>query len=181
MDEYQEFLNKLQKRGSKPYKLPHCLGTRDAWKWVRKNKWKALNGKTIDKLVYSKIINEVNKILAEQLVEGHIIEFPYHMGFLSLASLPARVTFEGDEIVTNYRTDWEKTLPLWFKDEEARNSHKTIRRVQKRIYFIRYSKRKTIYVNKKFYLFRANRSLVRLVGREANERKLLTEPAENVY
>ena len=181
MTDYQEFLNKLQKRGSKPYKITPCLGARDAWKWVRHNRWKALDGRQIDKLVYGKIITEVNRILAEQMLEGHIVEFPYHMGFLSLASLPARVAFEDGEWNTTYRTDWLKTLPLWFEDEEARNSHKTIKRIQKRTYFFRYSKRKTIYNNKMFYKFRPNRSLVRKLGRAIEAGKLLSEPAEHVY
>ena len=178
--EYKDFINTLLKRGSKPHHISHCYGSRDAWKWVRKNKWKALKGNTIDKLEYSRIVNEVNKILLENLLEGHEIELPYQMGSLRLSSLPARVAIEGGEIETNYRTDWMKILPLWFKDEEMRNSHKRVKRVAKRIYFIRYIKTKARFANKRFYLFRCNRSVVKKLGKMIDKRKVLAEPVEYV-
>ena len=170
--EYQEFLNKLQKRGSKPHIITHCLGVRDAWKWVRKNKWKSLKGKSCSHTLYGSIVNEVNKILMEQLLEGHEIELPHKMGSIYLASTPAKIACEGDEIKTNYRTDWLKTLKLWYEDAEACESHKTVKRIQKDILFIKYDKSRANYTNKRFYVFRANRSLVKKVGHAAESRKL---------
>lgn len=172
MDEFQEFLAVLQKRGSNKHLISHCLGTRDAWKWVRKNKWKEVGGEPFDQLLYSKIINDVNLILAEKLLEGHEIEFPYRMGSLMLSSMPTRVQYEGDTIVTNYRTDWKKTLLLWFEDKEARDSHKFIKRIQKEIYYIRYFKTKANYRNKRFYSFRPNRNLLRSIGKTFEKMKL---------
>lgn len=169
MKDFQEYLNKLQKRGSKPHKISHCLGTRDAWKWVRKNKWKALGGKPYDQSLYSKIIDEVHKNMVELILEGHIVEFPHRMGNLMLASLPAKVFYDENGIQTTYRTDWKKTLDVWFTDKELQESHKTIKRVHKEIFFIRYQKGSANYHNKRFYSYRANRSLVRKLG-EAIER-----------
>lgn len=162
--DYQAFLNRLQKRGSKPHTIGHCLGTRDAWKWVRKNKWHRLNNKPLSQSLYSSIINTVNQFIIEQLLEGHEIELPNRLGSLYLASVPAKVVYKDGELKTNYRTDWLKTFSLWFEDEEAYNSHKRIKRVQKDIVFIKYDKHKANFINKRFYFFRANRSLVRKVG-----------------
>jgi hypothetical protein len=162
MDEYQEFLGKLQKRGSKPHKVNHCLGSRDAFMWVRRHKWEATGGKPIDKLLYSQIISEVHRELVEMLLEGHDVEFPYRMGNLILTRTPAKVFYEGGELKTNYRTDWKKTLD--YRYNEDRNGHQRIKRVQPFIYRIKYYKRKANYHNRRFYLFRANRSLVRRVG-----------------
>lgn len=169
---YQRFLNRLQKRGSKPYTIGHCLGVRDAWKWVRRNRWRKLDGSTCSQALYSCIVNTVNQLLVEQLLEGHRIDFPSRMGSLYLASVPARIALEGGKLKTNYRTDWLKTLKLWYEDEEARNSHRTVKRIQKDIVFIRYDKGNANYTNKRFYLFRANRSLVRKVGSALEERKV---------
>jgi hypothetical protein len=180
MDEYQEFLGKLQKRGSKPHKVNHCLGSRDAFMWVRRHRWEATGGKSIDKLLYSQIISEIHRELVEMLLEGHDVEFPYRMGNLILTRTPAKVFYEDGELKTNYRTDWMKTLPLWFKDEEMRNSHKRVKRVAKRIYFIRYIKTKARFANKRFYLFRCNRSVVKKLGKMIDKRKVLAEPVEYV-
>lgn len=110
----------------------------------------------------------------EQLLEGHEIELPHRMGSIYLASTPARVACEGSEIRTNYRTDWIKTLRLWYEDAGARESHKTIKRVQKDIVFINYDKKKANYTNKRFYVFRANRSLVKKVGHAVESHKVST-------
>jgi hypothetical protein len=91
MCQYQEFVGKLQKRGSKPHKISHCLGARDAFNWVRRNHWESLKGKHIDKLLYSQIISEVHKVLVDMLPEGHEVEFPYQMGSLVLSCTPAKV------------------------------------------------------------------------------------------
>lgn len=174
-ESYQEFVNKLLKKGSHPHHLTHCLGSRDAWKWVRKNKWKALKGIHCDQLLYSKIINEVNQILVEQLLQGHRIVFPHNMGNLALAAVPTKVDIENGEVKTNYRTDWNKTLDLWYEDEEARNSHKPVKRITKEIYYLRYSKAGSPYHNRRYYRFRQNRSLGKAIGSLIREGKVNVE------
>lgn len=162
MEQYQEFVGKLQKRGSKPHKIAHCFGARDAFHWVRANHWKATGGKTVDKLLYSQIISEVHKELAGMLLEGHEIEFPYKMGCLVLTRTPAKVTYEKGELKTNYRTDWKKTLEYRYNEDPE--GHKRIKRVQPFIYSIRYHKKKATYHNRRFYMFRINRSLIKTLG-----------------
>lgn len=172
---FKEFMDVLCKRGSKPHKLTHCFGARDAWKWVRSNKWKAVGEAPVDQSLYSTIINEVNRCLIELLLEGHQVELPYQMGILILSSLPARVALEDGEWNTNYRTDWVKTTRLWFEDKEAMDTHKPIKRVSQRIYYIRYSKKGARYAHKKYYRFRVNRSLAKRLGKEIATRKMITE------
>ena len=172
MDEFQEYLNKLQKRGSKPHKIRHCLGSRDAFHWVRKNKYKALEGTPCDKLLYSKIVSEVNKALVEMLLEGHQIDFPHKMGYLILTSSPARVAYKDGELKTNYMTDWKKTLQYMYENPD---SHKRIMRVQPLIYAIRYYKTGSPYHNRHFYTFRLNRSLAKKLGAAVEAGKLNTE------
>lgn len=164
MDDYQNFLNDLQKRGSKPHRISHCLGARDAWKWVRKNKWQTLGGKPCPQSLYGEIINAVNWFLVEQLLDGHEVELPYQMGSLLIESQPAKVFMEDGELKNNYRTDWRKTLEYWYEDAEAKATHKTIKRVQNQIYYVNYLKRKAKFRNRRFYRFRPNRSLVKYVG-----------------
>ena len=173
MCQYQEFVGKLQKRGSKPHKISHCLGARDAFNWVRRNHWEALKGKPIDKLLYSQIISEVHKVLVDMLLEGHEVEFPHQMGSLVLSCTPAKVFYDDGELKTNYRVDWKKTLDYRFNED--RDCHKLIRRVTPFIYSIRYYNKKANYHNKRFYLFRPNRSLVRILGAAVERGKIDAE------
>ena len=157
MDQYQEFVEKLLKKGSKPHRISHCLGSRDAFHWVRKHKWEATGGKPVDKLLYSQIISEIHKVLVEDLLEGHEIEFPYQMGCLVLSRTSAKVFYEDGELMTNYRTDWIKTFRYWFNEDF--DIHKTIKQIQPFVYCVRYYKKRARYHNRKFYHFRPNRSL----------------------
>lgn len=164
MEEYQEFLNKLQKRGSKPHKIGHCLGSRDAWKWVRKNKWKALKDKPCEQSLYGQVINTVNQYLIERLLEGHRLEFPYKMGTLNVIHTASRVYMKDGKAVANYKTNWKATLKSWYEDPELKNGHIRIRHIANKIYYIRYSKAGASFANRSMYLFRANRSLLKRLG-----------------
>ena len=178
MEEYEEFVGKLQKRGSKPHRLRHCLGSRDAFHWVRKNKWKATNGKQCDKLLYSRIIHEVHKELVSLMLEGHLVEFPYQMGTLLINCVPAKVFFMDGEYKNNYKVDWKKTLRFLYEDREALEQHRRVKRIVPYIYRIRYYKRSAKYANRRFYSFRANRSFKKLMGSEVEKGRLHVEQTE---
>lgn len=175
MEDYESFLNTLQKRGSKPHHISHCYGSRDAWKWVRKNKWKELGNKPCDQSLYSNVISHVNQILAEKLIEGNEIVFPYQMGSLRLSSTDTKISIENGKVSTNCCTDWKRTLEYWYEDKEARESHKTIKWVQKKLLFVRYYKKSATFRNRRFYSFRLNRSLSKALGRNYAKRTLNAE------
>lgn len=158
MEEYREFVNKLLKRGSNAYLITDCKGSRDAWKWVRKNKWKA-TGKPIDQNLYSKVITAVNKDLAGQLLEGHIIEFPHHMGNLRIEKNSVKPYYKDGKLITPYPVDWAKTARLWYEDKEAKENHLTVKRVNTDYHYVKYNTKEAVFANKNFYSFRPNRSL----------------------
>lgn len=170
--EYQEFLNKLHRNGSKPHNISHCLGAREAWKWVRKNRWKSLKGQKCSSSTYGAVIDKVNKLIVESMFEGHEIVLPYQMGAFKLAATPAKVDIKDGCIKSNYRIDWKKTLEYWYNDAEAKRQRKHVKRIQKYIYSILYSKEKAAYRNQRYYQFRPNRSLVRTLGRKIDNQKL---------
>lgn len=179
MEDYQEFLSRLQKRGPRTHTIRHCLGSRDAFHWVRKNKWEALDGKHCDKLLYSRIISEVNKILAEQLLEGHRIEFPYQMGELVLNKTPNKVYFdENDEVKNTYGVDWKRTLEYWYENPEAADTHIPLKLIQKHRCFIRYYKRNAHFKNRLFYSFRTSKTLLKRMGKMIRTRKINAEILE---
>lgn len=169
---YKEFLKNVQKQGSKPHTISHCLGARDAWKWVRKNKWSLLKGNACSSSTYGAVIDEVNKVLSEKLLEGHSIVLPHQMGILKLVAIHSKLSFKDGKLENNYRTDWKKTLEYWYEDEEAFREKKCIKRVQKLLYAIKYLKASARYKNQKYYQFRLNRSLVRALGNKIENEKL---------
>lgn len=170
--DYQEFLNKVQKKGSKPYRIGHCYGARDSWKWVRKNKWKALKGEKCSSDLYSSVIKGVNKLLIEQLFTGHRVFLPHQMGNLILSATPAKLHEEGGKIKNNYRPDWKRTLENWYKDDAMFNERKCVKRVQEYIYKLHYSKNSANYRNQKYYHFIPCRSFVRSLGKKIDNQKL---------
>jgi hypothetical protein len=95
------------------------------------------------------------------------------MGSLVLTSVPAKVFYDNGELKTNYRTDWKKTLDYRFNEDPE--GHKLIKRIQPLIYAIKYYKKGAKYHNRKFYHFRPNRSLVRMLGAAAEKGKLNAE------
>ena len=169
---YQEFLNNLQNKKTKKKHIGHCLGSRNSWEWVRHNKWKALDNKPCSSSLYSKIINEVNKNLIEVLLDGRVVELPYKLGHLYLKCIRPKATFKDNVLKDNYLIDWKKTLEYWYNDSNAKEKHKKIKRVQNKLYFLKYDKRKAHYVNKTFYSFRINRSFAKKIG-EATELGIL--------
>lgn len=169
---YQEFLNKIQRCGSKPHNISHCYGARDAWKWVRKNKWESLKGYKCSSSLYGAVIDEVNKMLSEKLLEGHSVDLPHQMGTLRLIAKEGKTGFLEGKIRNNYRVDWKKTLECWYEDDDARKQKIKIKRVQKYIYSLEYLKQHARYRNQKFYQFRVNRSLVRALGDKIENERL---------
>lgn len=171
---YEEFLNKLQKRGSKPHSISHCFGARDAYKWVRKNKWTALKGSKCTDSEYSAVISLVNKHLVELILSGHSIEFPHQMGSLKVVGVPAKVGYVEGKLTNNYRVDWKKTLEYWYNDSEARENRQKVKRISSCIYHIVYDKTCARFRNRKFYQYRINRSLGKALGKKAENQKINT-------
>jgi hypothetical protein len=173
--DYQDYLSEIQRRGSHPYSINHCLGVRDAWKWVRKNHWEDLNGIPCDPSTYSKIINSINLFLVNQLLEGHYIQFPHQMGGLKLTSKTTKIALEGGVVKNDYPIDWKRTLRYWYEDSQAREAKQCIKRIQRRKYFIRYVRHGTFYKNRKLYSFRINRSLIKKLGKKVTEERIVAE------
>lgn len=174
IEEYQEFLSNIQKRGSKEHHISHCYGVRDAWKWVRKNKWVSLNNLKCSSSLYAEVVNTTNKILAEMLLEGHEIVLPYQLGSLRIIGVPAQLKMRNGVLRNNYRVDWKKTLDYWYQDSQAKDEKRLIKRIQKNLYSIHYNKSRASYRNQRYYMFRANRGLVRQFGNRIRQGKLNT-------
>ena len=83
------------------------------------------------------------------------------MGRLELRKYDARITFDGEKVKTNLPIDWDRTLKLWYEDEEAYNNKTLVKVEEKEIFKVYYNKQLANYQNMTFYSFNINRDLKR--------------------
>ena len=100
------------------HKVTGSLGVYDAYKYIRKNKWLNI-GRPLSEHEFYSIIRKVNEYLADSLLRGHDIVLPHKMGRIEVKKYEARITLEGNKVKTNLPIDWDRTLKLWYEDEES--------------------------------------------------------------
>lgn len=163
---YEAFRNKVQKRGVKrKCKVNNSWGIYDAYKLMRKNKWKGIDRPLKEHEFYS-IVREINNLIAKEAGEGKTVHFPWHMGKLELRKYEPSAYFSNGKLRIPYPIDWSSTIKLWFTDEEARNAKTLVRREDNVIYTVRYNKVEARYPNQTFYSFVVNNK-IRLMLRDS--------------
>lgn len=155
----EEFINNIKKvQDFREHKITGSLGVYDAYKWIRKNKWLDIGRPLLEKEFYS-IIRTINNYLAEELIKGNDVIFPKKMGKLELRKRKSRISIVDGKIKSNLPIDWDKTLKLWYEDEESYNNKTLIKMEEKEIFEVRYDKTKANFQNKTFYQFKVNRDI----------------------
>ncbi len=142
------------------HKVTGSLGVYDAYKYIRKNKWLNI-GRPLSEHEFYSIIRKVNEYLADSLLQGHDIVLPHKMGRIEVKKYEARITLEGNKVKTNLPIDWDRTLKLWYEDEESYKNKTLIKMEEKEIFKVCYNKSKADFNNKSFYQFDINRDLKR--------------------
>lgn len=157
--EYREFRNRtLNNVGTHNFKVTNSYGNKEAWRWVKKNKWLDL-GQPITEREFGVIIKTINQHLHDQLITGKDIILPHKMGRLELRKFEAKLVLKDNKIETNLPINWDRTLRLWHEDEEAMADKVLIRYEDKTRFSIHYDKTRANYNNKSFYKFIPNRSM----------------------
>lgn len=170
--EWINFKSSIQKlNDTRIHKVNNSLGVYDAYKWIRKNKWLNI-GKCLTEHEFYGIIRKVNDYLANELVKGNDIKLPHRMGRLELRKYDARITFDGTKVKTNLPIDWDKTLKLWYEDEESYKSKTLIKMEEKEIFKVYYNKHLADYNNQVFYEFNINRDIKRRLKQRIKEGKI---------
>lgn len=155
---YEEFrIGKLKANQKKHhFKVNNSYGTKDAYRWAMKNR---LIRRELKETDYRKIINALNQSLQDQLLSGKDMKFPERLGRVEVRKYKTFVNLEEDKIKTNLAVDWDKTLRLWYEDEEACDNKTLIRCETDEKFRIIYNKRKAKYNNKVFYEFSPTRQI----------------------
>ena len=170
--ELVDFLNSI-KKVNKPrvHKVNNSLGVYNCYKWIRKNKWLNI-GRPLTEHEFYSIIRRVNNYLADSFLRGQDIKFPHKMGQLELRKYDVRFDIVNDKVKTNLPIDWNRTLKLWYEDEEAYKKRTLVKAEEKEIFRVYYNKQLADYQNMVFCEFKTNRDLKRRIKQRIKEGKL---------
>lgn len=158
MDNFRKSILKVE--GPRRHKINNSLGTYDAYKYIRKNKWFDI-GRPLKEYEFYAIVRSVNNYLAEELLKGKDIILPHRLGKLELRKYDTDISIKNGVIKTNLPIDWDRTLKLWSEDEESYKERTLVKMEEKEIFKVFYNKRTANFSNKSFYTFEVNRDLKR--------------------
>lgn len=167
-----DFLSSVRKLNEpRKHKVTNSIGVYSAYKWIRKNGWLNI-GRPLTEHEFYSIIRRVNNYLADSFLRGQDIKFPHRMGQLELRKYDARFDIVNGKVKTNLPIDWDRTLKLWYEDEEAYKERTLVKVEEKEIYKVYYNKQLADYQNMVFYEFKVNRELKKSIKQRIKEGKL---------
>lgn len=169
MDEFRKKVLKVD--GPRLHRIRNSLGTYDAYKWIRKNKWLDI-GRPVTEHEFYTIVRQVNNLLAENILSGEDIVLPHRLGTIELRKYDTKISICGGKLITNLPIDWDRTLKLWSEDEEAYKERTLVKMEEKEIFKIFYNKRTANYENKSFMQFEVNRDLKRRLKQKIKSRAI---------
>ena len=169
---FEEFRKStLKVKGKRYHKIKGSIGVKDMFKIAAKAQW---YGKEFPMSLseYFKIVREMNKLLAQELIEGRDVTLPCKMGMLEVRKYPTYVKFENGKIKTNRAVDWNATLKLWHEDAEAREDKILVRSEKSHVFTIFYNTYPANYNNKHYYHFIPTREVSLAVKKAGIEGKI---------
>ena len=155
--DFSQFSGKITGK-KKIHKVTNSWGIYAIYKHIRKNRWYNI-GRPLKEGEFYSIIRRVNELIAENIANGISFKMPERMGTLELRKSEVGVSFVNGKLRNTYIIDWNKTLKLWFEDEEARKNKTLLRNEDKWLYHVVYNKRDATYENCSFYEFTLNNFL----------------------
>lgn len=156
MDDFRKEVLKVNE--SRVHEVRNSLGIYDSYKWIRKNKWLDI-GRPLTEHEFYTIIRQINNLFADNIIEGNDIHLPHRMGDIELRKYENIIEFRNGVLVDSLPIDWDRTLKLWYEDEEAYKNKTLIKMEEKETFRVFYNKRTANYENKSFMQFEANRNL----------------------
>lgn len=170
--ELNDFINTIKGvNKSRIHKIRNSYGVYDGFKFYRKNKPKE-HKYILTESQYFSIIRKVNELLGELLVNGEDITLPCRLGRLELRKYEAKITIDGNKVKTNLPIDWDKTLKLWYEDEESYKNKTLIKVEEKEIFKVHYNRTIANFNNKSFYKFSINKDLKKRLKQNIKDGKI---------
>lgn len=170
----QEFDDRLKKRKNQPRKqrIWKSWVMKDYYRWLRKSRWKYLNGQDIDEHTFHSITRDLFKEIAERLANGEFLTLGYSLGKIQIVK---RKGFDKRKQGNSYGVDWKATIKLWYEDKEAMEKKQLVRIIEKEIFRITYVKdtgHPLRYHELPFMMLYPNRTLRLAISKNIKEGKL---------
>lgn len=159
MDSFRREVLKID--GPRRHKVNNSLGVYDAYKYIRKNRWFDI-GRPLTEHEFYSIVKQMNNYLAENLLHGKEITLPCKMGTIELRKREPKISIKDGVVNTSsFPVDWDRTLKLWYEDEEAYKERILVKAEEKEVFKVFFNKKGATFNNKSFYEFEVNRDLKR--------------------
>lgn len=162
MDEgFRTFANEVRRLDkTRVHRVRNSYGIYDGFKYYRR--FKPSDSKFIlSESQYFAITRRVNELMAESLSQGNDIPLPEKLGRLEVRKYATRMIVNGNKVKTNLPVDWDRTLKLWYEDEDAYTNKTLIKMEEDEIFKVYYNRVTANFTNKSFYQFNVNRDLKR--------------------
>ena len=94
------------------------------------------------------------------------------MGTIELRKRPVVYDIKSGKLKVSAPIDWDRTLKLWYEDEEAYKEKTLVKVEEKEIFKVYYNKQLADYSNQVFYEFNVNRELKKRLKQRIKEGKI---------
>lgn len=160
MEGLEEFKRRVRRVNMpRKIKITGSLGIYDGYKYYRKTKPKEKKY-VLTESQYFAITRKINDILAEEIANGNDIKLPCRMGTIEIRKNDRKVIVGSDgKVYNNLPIDWNKTLELWYEDEEAYKNKTLVKMEEKEIFKIYFNRESATFRNKNYYEFTFNKDL----------------------
>lgn len=136
---FESFKNSIVQK-ERNFKIKNSVGVKQIYRTLKKNN--SFKYPMNESLFY-KIIRTVHEIMKEELLKGNNVKLPLRMGSFELRkSIIKKPEIINNKLIIHSPINWDKTLKLWYEDEEAKNKKILIRSNLKykfRLYYIKYN------------------------------------------
>lgn len=158
-----EFKKQVKKVYTKrQYKIRNCFDIQRCFTYYRRHRPQESKFVITESQFY-KILNAVHEEFIQQLLTGVDVILPMHMGCIRIVKSYPSVKYKDGELRNTYPIDWNKTIELWYEDEEAFRNKTLVRKIVNVKYCIIYSKKEAEYKNMYYFMIRFTRSLQKRV------------------
>lgn len=169
MDSWEEFRAEvLGIHRTRRHRVTNSLGVYDAYKWLRKNKWLNI-GRPLTEHEFYSIIRKVNNYLADELVQGKDIVLPHRLGRIEIRKGKPSIRIKDGNVKTDLPIDWDRTLKLWYEDQESFENKTLIKMEEKEVFKVYYNRANSDFNNKSFYEFIINRDIKKRLKQQIKE------------
>ena len=157
-EEFQKFRSKILKlAGPRKARITNSWGVYDYYKYYIKHRPKE-HKYALSESQYFSIIRRINQKLVEELLRTGTIYLPNRMGTIEIRKRTYSPRIDSDgKVILHAPIDWQKTLRLWYEDEESLQNKTLIKVESREVFRTVYRKAKAVFQNKAFYFFRLNK------------------------